>query len=53
MVMRMDENRHQTGPLPDLKEFLLTAPNLAALEIDRPSEPAGVVEFATEVDDTP
>jgi hypothetical protein len=52
VVMRMDEYR-PPDQLPDLKEFLLTAPNLAALEIDRSREPAGVVELATEVDDTP
>jgi hypothetical protein len=39
--------------LPSFKEFLLAAPDLAALEIDRPREPAGMIEFATKADDTP
>ena len=36
-----------------LKEFLLAAPDLDALEIDRTREQARAVEFLTSGDDTP
>ena len=39
--------------LPSFKEFLLAAPDLAELEIDRPPERARVVELAAQADDTP
>jgi hypothetical protein len=42
-----------TDELPSFKEFLLAAPDLAAMEIDRPRERARVVELSPSADDAP
>src|SRR5215212_4002685 len=49
----LEEYRRLTDELPSFKEFLLAAPDLAELEIDRPPERARVVELAAQADDTP
>ena len=53
VVVSIEEYRQLTGELPSFKEFLLAAPDLDALAIDRPRERARVVELAAQVDDTP
>jgi Antitoxin Phd_YefM, type II toxin-antitoxin system len=53
VVVSIEEYRRLTDELPSFKEFLLAAPDLDALEIDRPREWARVVELATQADDTP
>lgn len=53
VVVSIEEYRRLTRDLPSFKEHLLAAPDLEALEIDRPREQARRVELATEVDDTP
>jgi hypothetical protein len=53
VVVSIEEYRRLTDELPSFKEFLLAAPDLDALEIDRPPERAWVVELAAQVDDTP
>lgn len=45
VVVSIDDYRRLTEELPSFKEFLLTAPDLDALEIERPREPARVVEL--------
>lgn len=53
VVVSIEEYRRLTDELPSFKEFLLAAPDLDALEIDRPRERAPVVELAARVDGTP
>jgi prevent-host-death family protein len=53
VVVSIEEYRRLTDELPSFKEFLLAAPDLDALEIDRPRERAPVVELVAQVDDTP
>jgi antitoxin Phd len=53
VVVSIEEYRRLTDELPSFKEFLLAAPDLDALEIDRPRERARVVELAAQGDDTP
>jgi prevent-host-death family protein len=53
VVVSIEEYRRLTDELPSFKEFLLAAPDLDALTIIRPSEPARVVELPSQVDDGP
>jgi prevent-host-death family protein len=53
VVVSIEEYRRLTDELPSFKEFLLAAPDLDGLEIDRPPERARVVELATPAHDTP
>jgi hypothetical protein len=48
-----EEYCRPTDELPSFKEFLLAAPDLAAMEIDRPRERARVVELSPSGDDAP
>jgi hypothetical protein len=52
VVVSIEEYRRLTDELPSFKEFLLTSPDLDALEIERSRERARVVELAPEPDDT-
>jgi antitoxin Phd len=52
VVVSIEEYRRLTDELPSFKEFLLAAPNLEALEINRPRQQARVVELPSPVDDT-
>ena len=45
VVVSIDEYRRLAGDKPDFKQFLLAAPDLDALEIDRTRERARIVEF--------
>jgi antitoxin Phd len=45
VVVSIEDYRRLTGELPSFKEFLLAVPDLDALEIERPREPARVVEL--------
>jgi antitoxin Phd len=45
VVVSIEEFRRLTGDKPDFKQFLLAAPELDALEIDRSRELARVVEL--------
>jgi prevent-host-death family protein len=45
VVVSIEDYRRLTEELPSFKEFLLAAPDLEALEIERPREPARVVEL--------
>jgi prevent-host-death family protein len=45
VVVSIEDYRRLTEELPSFKEFLLAAPDLDALEIERPREPARVVEL--------
>jgi antitoxin Phd len=47
VVVSIDEYRRLVGDKPDFKQFLLAAPDLDALEIDRTRERARIVEFDT------
>jgi antitoxin Phd len=53
VIVSIEEYRRLTDELPSFKEFLLAAPDLDALEIDRPRERMRVVELAEQPDDTP
>jgi prevent-host-death family protein len=53
VVVSIEEYRRLTDELPSFKDFLLAAPDLNALEIDRSREPARVVELTPPVDDIP
>jgi prevent-host-death family protein len=53
VIVSIEEYRRLTEELPSFKEFLLAAPDLEALEIDRPREQTRVVELAPRADDTP
>jgi prevent-host-death family protein len=48
VVIGIEEYRRLTGSRPDFKDFLLSAPDLAALDIRRPSERAPTVELDDE-----
>ena len=45
VVVGIEDYRRLTGELPSFKAFLLAAPDLDALEIERPREPARVVKL--------
>jgi prevent-host-death family protein len=45
VVVSIEDYRRLTEELPSFKEFLLAAPDLDALEIERPRAPARVVEL--------
>jgi prevent-host-death family protein len=45
VVVSIEDYRRLTEALPSFKEFLLAAPDLDALEIERPRVPARVVEL--------
>jgi antitoxin Phd len=49
VVVSIEEYRRLTDKLPSFKQFLLAAPDLDALEIDRSRERARVVELPTPV----
>jgi antitoxin Phd len=49
VVVSIEEYRRLTDKLPSFKQFLLAAPDLDALEIDRSPERARVVELPTPV----
>jgi prevent-host-death family protein len=49
VVVSIEEYRRLTDELPSFKQFLLAAPDLDALEIDRSRERARVVELSTPV----
>jgi prevent-host-death family protein len=51
VVVDIEEYRRLADDLPDFKEFLLAAPDLDALEVQRPRRPARVVELAGPADD--
>jgi len=53
VVVSIEEYRRLTDELPSFKEFLLAAPDLDALEVDRPREPARVVELPSQAEHTP
>jgi antitoxin Phd len=53
VVVSIEEYRRLTEELPSFKEFLLAAPDLDALGIDRPRERARVVELTEQADDAP
>jgi prevent-host-death family protein len=48
VVIGIEEYRRLTGSRPDFKDFLLSAPDLATLDIRRPSERARTVELDDE-----
>ena len=48
VVVSIDEYRRLTGNKPDFKDFLLSAPDLAALDVHRPDERARTVELKDE-----
>lgn len=48
VVIGIEEYRRLTGSKPDFKDFLLTAPDLDALDIRRPGEHAHAVELDDE-----
>ncbi len=45
VVVSIEEYRRLTSDKPDFKQFLLAAPDLAALRLDRLDEPTRIVEF--------
>jgi prevent-host-death family protein len=49
VVVSIEEYRRLTDELPSFKQFLLAAPDLDALDIDRSRERARVVELSTPV----
>ena len=53
VVVGIEEYRRLTEELPSFKEFLLAAPDLDALGIDRLRERARVVELTEQADDAP
>ena len=53
VVVSIEEYRRLTDELPSFKDFLLAAPDLEALDIDRPRERARVVELTPPAGDTP
>jgi prevent-host-death family protein len=48
VVIDIEEYRRLTGSRPDFKDFLRSAPDLAALDIRRPGERADTVELDDE-----
>ena len=53
VVVSIEEYRRLTDELPSFKDFLLAAPDLDALDMDRSPEPARVVELNPPAGDTP
>jgi PHD/YefM family antitoxin component YafN of YafNO toxin-antitoxin module len=53
VVVSIEEYRRLTDELPSFKDFLLAAPDLDALDIDRSRERARVVELTPPAGDTP
>ena len=53
VVVSIEDYRRLTEELPSFKEFLLAAPDLEELEIERRRETARIVELATPADDAP
>jgi prevent-host-death family protein len=53
VVVSIEEYRRLTDELPSFKDFLLAAPDLEALEIDRSREQARIVELPPPAGDTP
>jgi prevent-host-death family protein len=53
VVVSIEEYRRLTDELPSFKDFLLAAPDLDALDIDRSRARTRVVELAPPADDTP
>jgi len=53
VVVSIEEYRRLTDELPSFKDFLLAAPDLGALDIDRSREPARVVELTPPAGDIP
>ena len=45
VVVAADDYRRLAGGKPDLKEFLLSGPDLSALDIERPGERAREIEL--------
>jgi prevent-host-death family protein len=48
VVVSIAEYRHLTGNKPDFKDFLLCAPDLTALDVERSVERARVVDLEDE-----
>ena len=53
VVVSIEEYRRLTDQLPSFKEFLLAAPDLDALDMDRSPERARVVELTPPAGGTP
>jgi prevent-host-death family protein len=53
VVVSIEEYRRLTDELPSFKDFLLAAPDLDVLDMDRSPERARVVELAPPPGDTP
>ena len=53
VVVSIEEYRRLTDELPSFKDFLLAAPDLDALDMDRSPELARVVELTPPGGDTP
>jgi prevent-host-death family protein len=53
VVVSIEEYRRLTDELPSFKDFLLAAPDLDVLDMDRSPERARVVELAPPAGDTP
>jgi PHD/YefM family antitoxin component YafN of YafNO toxin-antitoxin module len=53
VVVSIEEYRRLTDELPSFKDFLLAAPDLDALDIERSRERARVVELTRPAGDTP
>jgi prevent-host-death family protein len=53
VVVSIEEYRRLTDELPSFKDFLLAAPDLEALDVDRSRERARVVELTPPAGDTP
>jgi prevent-host-death family protein len=53
VVVSIEEYRRLTAELPSFKDFLLAAPDLDALDIDRSRERARVVELTPPSSDLP
>jgi prevent-host-death family protein len=53
VVVSIEEYRRLTDELPSFKDFLLAAPDLSALDIERSRERARVVELTPPADDIP
>jgi prevent-host-death family protein len=53
VVVSIEEYRRLTDELTSFKDFLLAAPDLEALDIDRSRERARVVELTPPAGDTP
>jgi prevent-host-death family protein len=52
VVVSIEEYRRLTEELPSFKELLLAAPDLEALDIDRPRDQARLVELPPALGDT-